>query len=993
MAQNSGILVPSAVRPVDSQDTYPVAYSNEIKGGPFFVNTTQDRDAIPTARKTEGCECYVAEDKGYRWVGGVWVALSFEPANANIQAHVASAHAPSNAQKNSDITKAEIEAKLTGELTSHSHAPNHTHTNKTTLDKITESAGAPLWDGGAWPGGGAGGHNIQEAGVSQTARANLNFAAPFAVDDDAGNDRTTISVPEATSSTSGLMSAGAILGLGGWLNITKAGVLNNGTDQSATIQALIDALPSGYTLYFPNGIYGLNTGLVLPDDKAITLLGEGYKSIFKALSRMTNLVYQQLNNSYWVVGSEIKDIAFNGNFLADNTLRLEHWNRSKLSHVVVYDFLVCGLDVGVDSGTSAEFYEAEISNISVRSNELVAANRPIHGIRLRTYSSDSVINNAVIENVKTCVYEDTAGNNQYSQIHMYGYPEEFSPEIGIHIKYGNTTISQIYADGCVIGAKIEGGNVKIDGIIHKPAAYIMAAKGFEISGDLEEVRVDCFFSNITTNYSVLGSGILGAGCAINSRFSELVSSRNISSGSGAAASITLTLNHTSDPAAGISAQNNTISYKGSDSGSMNSSDIRGLTNAAYNNSTSNSKWMLATVATGGCLSSGNITGELRAYDAQCYNPGAGRVTKYVGFKLSDNSYFQDKCDEVYGVYVEGNYPSYFGGGIEFADGTSQNTAAVGLQLTKVTSGTIYIEPTDSIIEVTTNGAIVNVGAVNKQAVIVSNTSSGNITLQTSGVSPFPTLVGSPITLAAGSFVVIGEDPSNTNTNRVVLTGSNSGTPDLSGYALLAGRSSGQILVGGTDAADDLVLQGTSGNATSTGQGNIVFKTGNNGGTTAGTIDYNGWWGLGVTPTNLMHIKADSAVPCRVERSSSSATAGVVTIYNPNTTDNAGALLSFLTQSTGAGATEIVGGDIGCQFVTHDHATRKADIVFRTQNAGLLEALRIQSNRNLRVSNNTIPATTTSTGTAGEIAVDVTNGYLYLCIATNTWRRVQINGTW
>lgn len=37
-------------------------------------------------------------------------------------AHSQSAHAPSNAQKNSDITKAEIEAKLTGQISSHSHA-------------------------------------------------------------------------------------------------------------------------------------------------------------------------------------------------------------------------------------------------------------------------------------------------------------------------------------------------------------------------------------------------------------------------------------------------------------------------------------------------------------------------------------------------------------------------------------------------------------------------------------------------------------------------------------------------------------------------------------------------------------------------------------------------------------------------------------------------------------------------------------------------------
>mgnify|MGYP001590950592 CR=1 FL=1 len=47
---------------------------------------------------------------------------SYEPANANLQSHVTAPHAPSGAQVNADITKGEIEAKLTGQLTSHSHA-------------------------------------------------------------------------------------------------------------------------------------------------------------------------------------------------------------------------------------------------------------------------------------------------------------------------------------------------------------------------------------------------------------------------------------------------------------------------------------------------------------------------------------------------------------------------------------------------------------------------------------------------------------------------------------------------------------------------------------------------------------------------------------------------------------------------------------------------------------------------------------------------------
>ena len=46
----------------------------------------------------------------------------FDEGYPAIQAHVISTHAPANAQANADITKAEIEAKLTGEISSHTHA-------------------------------------------------------------------------------------------------------------------------------------------------------------------------------------------------------------------------------------------------------------------------------------------------------------------------------------------------------------------------------------------------------------------------------------------------------------------------------------------------------------------------------------------------------------------------------------------------------------------------------------------------------------------------------------------------------------------------------------------------------------------------------------------------------------------------------------------------------------------------------------------------------
>ena len=62
-----------------------------------------------------------------RWnsgTGGSGTGLTPEQVQQLQQAHThsTSPHAPSNAQRNSDITKEEIEAKLTGEITTHTHS-------------------------------------------------------------------------------------------------------------------------------------------------------------------------------------------------------------------------------------------------------------------------------------------------------------------------------------------------------------------------------------------------------------------------------------------------------------------------------------------------------------------------------------------------------------------------------------------------------------------------------------------------------------------------------------------------------------------------------------------------------------------------------------------------------------------------------------------------------------------------------------------------------
>lgn len=76
------------------------------------------------------------------------------------------AHAASHKTGGPDaIAPADIGAESAGSAASavsgheltYDHDDLHTHENKSTLDKIGESGGLPIWDGSAWPGGGGGG--------------------------------------------------------------------------------------------------------------------------------------------------------------------------------------------------------------------------------------------------------------------------------------------------------------------------------------------------------------------------------------------------------------------------------------------------------------------------------------------------------------------------------------------------------------------------------------------------------------------------------------------------------------------------------------------------------------------------------------------------------------------------------------------------------------------------------------------------------------------
>ena len=105
-----------------------VRIRNKVKVDLITPSTTMDKSEYDTDKDgkvdiSETTENLPSHTHPISEVTNLQTSLdSKEPANTNIQAHISSPHAPSNAQKNSDILKSEIEAKLTGEISSHTHA-------------------------------------------------------------------------------------------------------------------------------------------------------------------------------------------------------------------------------------------------------------------------------------------------------------------------------------------------------------------------------------------------------------------------------------------------------------------------------------------------------------------------------------------------------------------------------------------------------------------------------------------------------------------------------------------------------------------------------------------------------------------------------------------------------------------------------------------------------------------------------------------------------
>ena len=121
----------------------------------------------------------------------------------------------------------------------------------------------------------------------------------------------------------------------------------------------------------------------------------------------------------------------------------------------------------------------------------------------------------------------------------------------------------------------------------------------------------------------------------------------------------------------------------------------------------------------------------------------------------------------------------------------------------------------------------------------------------------------------------------------------------------------------------------------------------------------------------------------------------ISMERHQTANNNGNSLTLVAGGATVGATDKNGGNniIESGIAT---GTGSSNIIFKTATPGASgtsdripsEKLRLTGDGVLKLmALNTAPGSATATGTIGEIRF--TNGYIYLCIATNTWIRCQL----
>ena len=123
------------------------------------------------------------------------------------------------------------------------------------------------------------------------------------------------------------------------VNVNDIGIIGDGiTNNSNSIQDLIDSTPEGKTLYFPVGIYILDTTLVFR--KTLNLQGDGEFSVIKTVNDVSALNFEGTTDDK-LNGLNIKDLKIVNGFTGTPTaqgVKIKYSSKLKIEGVTIIKF-------------------------------------------------------------------------------------------------------------------------------------------------------------------------------------------------------------------------------------------------------------------------------------------------------------------------------------------------------------------------------------------------------------------------------------------------------------------------------------------------------------------------------------------------------------------------------------------------------------------------------------------------------------------------------
>jgi hypothetical protein len=280
-------------------------------------------------------------------------------------------------------------------------------------------------------------------------------------------------------------------------------------------QSCVSAIAStGGTVYLAAGTY---TGpITLPDNgKCVNLVGAGIDTTFLTVSAPATTVIAKGNASL-PSGCRISDLTIDGNLEATYGLQLlrgKGWHIERVKIKRVLPDTGEGAVFGESSGSSAEFYEARIRNVTVAyeagdyptaTDVPCAALCPLNGLHFLTTASDNQVSDIVAYNMTNAGIVDDAGDNQYARIHVYGFPLVlYYPNYAMEV-LGNAHIVAVTADGVnTAGVHVRGnGNTITNSTFQWPS-------GGQVSGAFPVV------ADAGTDYNVYRDNVVRSGSGLN----------------------------------------------------------------------------------------------------------------------------------------------------------------------------------------------------------------------------------------------------------------------------------------------------------------------------------------------------------------------------------------------------------------------------------------------------------------------------------------------